>query len=87
MDKFDIIDMSLIDRLGSENFNDIVMSLAKNNHKINYFYLFLNDHNPYNNFLLGIKNKDIKVIRLYELCLPYIQMEIRNNKINSILKT
>lgn len=53
MDKFDIIDMSLIDRLGSENFNDIVMSLAKNNHKINYFYLFLNDHNPYNNSRLS----------------------------------
>ena len=82
MDEFDKVDLSLINEIGSEIFNDIIFGLSK---IIKYFYIERNDHNLYNNFIKGLENRDPKILKLYDLYLPYINIEIRNIRISKIL--
>ena len=86
MDKFKDFDYSLIDEIGINAFNRIISKLGETNYLIKAIYLnHYQDMEAYSIFKDQVAGRHHLSLDLYSRCLPYINIEIRNKRINEIL--
>ena len=84
MDEFDKVDLTLIEYIGIDKFQEIVTNIGGKNFKVKALYVY-DTTTAYHILKIELGLKIIRAIELYNLCLPDILLEIRNIRINKIL--
>ena len=84
MDDFDKVDLTLIEYIGIDKFQEIITNIGEKNFKVKTLYVY-NTTTAYHILKIELGLRIIRAIELYNLCLPYILLEIRNIRINKIL--